>query len=927
MKYQIALAFLLTTTILFGQSAQKKIMTPEVFNEWFTIGQRSISNNGNWISYSLTREDGDGSLGLYNTRTAAHKEFPRGMDGEFSADNGFLVFTIKPAVDSIRTQKKNKVKKSDQTKDSLGIYNLSTGELTKIEAVASFKLPKKWGGYLAFQKEARSIKGGKKVKKESKVNGSLLVLHNLKTGKQDSIAYVNSYLFAKEGRNLVLHTTGKDSTLKNGVYLYHLDRFRSQALITQAGKYTQLSIAEDGKQVAFIADRDTTKAKIRPFELFHWKASQDSAKSVADEAATFLLEDWMISNNWTPQFSKNGSKLYFGTAPKPALPDTSLLKEEKAVVEVWSYTDPMLYTQQKVQLNREKRRTYLAVWHVVQDEFTQLGDMSTPNVSLADEGNGEAILAYDDLPYLQRTSWEGGASYRDLYWVDVKSGTKRMIEKEMKGRAQLSPKGNYAIWFNAVDTAWYTSPKMTTRSVQITNNETVAFFDEDDDHPMLPSSYRTLGWLEDDEAVLIYDKYDIWKIDPTGTSAPEKLTNGRQDKITYRYVRLDPEERHIAPDAELLLTHFDHTTKEQGVSKLNLKTGALTAIFTEPTSLSRRPIKAKDTDDIVFSKEDFSTFPDLLHSKLDFKNIKQVSHANPQQAEYRWGTVELTEWTSLDGQKLQGLLVKPDDFDPNKKYPLIVNFYERSSDGLYRHRAPYPHRSTINYSYYVNRGYIIFNPDVPYRIGYPGESAYNAVIPGVTQLISEDYIDEERIGVQGHSWGGYQIAYLLTKTNIFKCAESGAPVVNMISAYGGIRWGSGMSRMFQYEQTQSRIGGTLWEYPLRYIENSPIFFADKIQTPVLILHNDKDGAVPWYQGIEFFVAMRRLGKPAWMLNYNNEPHWPLKRPNRLDFNLRMQQFFDYYLMDQAKPVWMEKGVPAIKKGIERGVEYVGDKEE
>jgi len=244
---------------------------------------------------------------------------------------------------------------------------------------------------------------------------------------------------------------------------------------------------------------------------------------------------------------------------------------------------------------------------------------------------------------------------------------------------------------------------------------------------------------------------------------------------------------------------------------------------------------------------------------------------------------------------------------------------------LYRHRAPFPHRSTINYSFYASKGYVIFNPDIPYKVGYPGESCYNAVMSGVTALLKEGFVDKERIGVQGHSWGGYQIAYLLTKTDLFKCAESGAPVVNMFSAYGGIRWGSGMSRMFQYEKTQSRIGGSIWEYPLRYIENSPIFEMDKTNTPVLILHNDEDGAVPWYQGIEYFVALRRLGKPAWLLNYNGEPHWPVKLQNRKDFNIRMQQYFDFYLKDAPKPIWMEKGVPAIEKGIRQGLELMEKK--
>lgn len=325
-------------------------------------------------------------------------------------------------------------------------------------------------------------------------------------------------------------------------------------------------------------------------------------------------------------------------------------------------------------------------------------------------------------------------------------------------------------------------------------------------------------------------------------------------------------------------------------------------------------------DRLVFTLENFDVFPDLQISASDFKAPKKVSLANPQQEDFFWGSIELYEWTSSDGEVLQGLLVKPEGFDPNIKYPMIVNFYERSSNGLNVHRAPYPHRSSINYTFYASRGYVIFNPDVPYQIGYPGESAEKAVLSGITALQGEGFVDPERIGVQGHSWGGYQVAHLLTRTDIFRCAESGAPVVNMTSAYGGIRWESGLSRMFQYEHTQSRIGGTLWEKPLRYVENSPIFFVDKINTPVLILHNDHDGAVPWYQGIEWFTAMRRLNKPAWMLNYNDEPHWPLKLQNRKDFNIRMAQFFDYYLMDAPMPSWMERGIPALEKGILQGLE-------
>jgi len=300
--------------------------------------------------------------------------------------------------------------------------------------------------------------------------------------------------------------------------------------------------------------------------------------------------------------------------------------------------------------------------------------------------------------------------------------------------------------------------------------------------------------------------------------------------------------------------------------------------------------------------------------------MQKVSDANPQQSDYLWGTAELMEWRSLDGKLLQGILYKPENFDLEKKYPMLVYFYEKSSQNLHRHMAPQANRSVIVPVFYASRGYVVFVPDIPYRVGYPGESALNAVVPGVTDLIKQGFVDEKNIGVQGHSWGGYQIAFMVTRTNIFKVAEAGAPVSNMISAYGGIRWGTGRSRMFQYERTQSRIGGSLWEYPMRYMENSPIFWADKIETPLLIMHNDHDGHVPWYQGIELFVALRRLGQPVWMINYNDEPHWPTKFHNKKDWQIRMQQFFDHYLKGAPAPVWLKEGVPAVEKGKTLGTE-------
>ena len=606
-------------------------------------------------------------------------------------------------------------------------------------------------------------------------------------------------------------------------------------------------------------------------------------------------------------------------AKPPVLRDTSLLDEEIPQVEVWTYDEPRLYTVQEVQVKNDSIKAYTSVVDLNSRKIRQLADEDYPDLVLGDKGNARYALASTSTPYDLERQWTGLAA-RDYAIVDLEDGTSRKILSRISGWGgmELSPEGSYAYGYDWADSTWISHNVATQQTRALTKGQ--VFYNELNDSPNHPSPYGAAGWVEKDEALILYDRYDLWKFDPD-SGASERLTRGRETKIVYRYVDLDEEQQYLDAREPWLLTTFNETDKSSGYASLDPRRGTVRQLLSGPYRFGV-PRKAEKADKLMFTRESFRVFPDLHVTGPEMKDIYRISKANPQQDDFRWGTIELVKWNSLDGKELTGMLVKPDDFDPSKKYPMIVNFYEKSSDRLHRHWAPSPGRSTINYSFYTSRGYIIFNPDVYYREGYPGESAYNCVIPGVTSLIEKGFVDPQNIGVQGHSWGGYQIAYLVTKTDIFKAAESGAPVPNMISAYGGIRWQTGLSRQFQYEHTQSRIGGTPWEYPMRYVENSPIFNIDKINTPLLIMHNDADGHVPWYQGIEFFVSLRRLGKPSWFLNYNGEPHWPLKRQNREDFNIRMAQFFDHYLKGAPKPQWMERGVPALEKGVNQGYELL-----
>lgn len=953
--------------LLFGQN--KKPLDHADVHRWRKIEQQRISNNGQWVHWSQTPvSEGDATLQLWNATSGATIVFPRSSEAQFSDDSKWLVFRIKPALDTLKMLRRKKVKEEDLPKDTLGIYDLSNGKLEKIARLKSYTMPAKWSGWLTFQcelekpvvakKDTASLKTDstktitpsvtpnpsaskakkKSPKKEDKDNGFRLIIRNLSKGSQDTIAYVKEYALAKRGPKILLHSTGKGDTMtfasnpkvqQNGVYLLELESYKFTTMYRGKGKFQQLSLDDYGAKAAFVADLDTSKARIRPWQLGYWERGKDSAQIITQAQSSFFPKgepNWNISENAKPVFSEDASKLYFGIAPPPVLNDTSLLKEEIVEVEVWAWNDKRLYTQEEIRLENEKKRAYSVVYHPRLNKFVSLGSPELPELRFQEQRNANLALGISEESYTQYITSEG-AAHKDLYAVNLESGEKKLIVKDLRCNPRLSPAGKFICWWSDPDTAWFAWSAATASIKRLTDNKTVPFYNEEMDVPDYPSEHGLAGWLDGDEAVLIYDKFDVWKFDPEGKKAPVCLTNGRETNTVFRYIRLDPEEYSIAPKKALLMHKHHETTKSEGYIWVNFPQGDgskrgpqvsfLKENWGQGFSFARNVLKARYEEAFLYSKENYETFPNLIHA-APVLGERTISNANPQQSEYNWGKIEMVEWISLSGEKLHGLLIKPEGFDPAKKYPMLVNFYEKLSDDLLKHRAPDFHRSQINYPFYASRGYLIFAPDIPYKIGYPGESAYDAIMSGVTNLISRGFVDPQKVALQGHSWGGYQAAYLVTRTNLFACAEAGAPVANMTSAYGGIRWESGLNRAFQYEHQQSRIGGSLWEKPKQYLENSPLFALDKVETPLLILHNDKDGAVPWYQGIELFSGLRRLGKPAWLLNYNDEPHWPVKIQNRVDFQRRMQQFFDHFLMGAPEPSWMKRGVPPMEKGILQG---------
>ncbi len=924
----LSFCILLVTNWAAWSQSDKRPLNADDYDSWKSVRETTLSKDGQWVAYEINPQEGDGQLFIENPTAGRKILVPRGYDAKFSADTRYLVAKIKPERETVRLAKKAKTKKEKMPKDSLVIISLADGNKKAYADLVSFSLPEEAGLWLAMSTKMPEVKkdttgkkeeGDKKGKKPKKPKGDLLTLLNMAEGDSVSFENVNDFALSDQGNRLIFtREILQDTSIYRGVYEYTFKNKKIQTLDTSSKVevYKNLTLDKKGEQAAWMSSPDSAKADVKRFALYFRDLGKKANLVVADTVTKGLPAYWAPSEFQKPKFSDDGKRLYFGAAPvgQPSLKDTTMLDEELSSVDVWSYTDAKLQPMQDKQRKDMLEKNYWTYYDVNSRKVVPLGNEEMAYVSINYQENQPFMLGRSLEPYQRSSSWEPGHS--DLYWIDASTGKNSLIARDVLGQSEVSPGGKYAIWFDERDTLWKVYDHEASTIRNLTKELSVAFHDEEHDTPNTPNSYGAAGWTKDDKYVLIYDRYDIWRFDPTLKEKPANITNGfgRKEKIRLKYLETQEkvDEPFIDLSKENLLWGQWEDDKQTGL--LTWKTGSEPKIkvkepyFYLPNSFK----KAKNAEVYLFEKGNF-THPNELYYVRDWSEPKPLTNLFAQTDGIKWGSAEQVSWISSQGVKLEGLLFKPENFDPSRKYPMLVYYYERNATSLYAFRAPAPSRSTINIPYCVSNDYLVFVPDIVYGNGTPGKNAYDCIVSGVLNLVGKGFVDRDNIGIQGQSWGGYQTAYLITQTNLFKAAMAGAIVANMTSAYGGIRWGTGMSRMFQYEKTQSRIGGTLWEKPLYYIENSPLFYADRVQTPVLLMHNDADGSVPWYQGIEFFTALRRLNKPVWMLVYNDEDHNLTKRPNMKDLSVRMYQFFDHYLKAAPMPPWMSEGRTVLEK--------------
>ena len=880
-----------------GVFAQKKPLDVAAYDLWRRIDGAQMSEDGRWVAYRLAYINGEGHEDdepvTYLCDVLSGKTYElRNVETVYFFNHGKgLKYVVKPSPADT----------SGEAKDSVFLMRLR--DMKRMY----------WNRPYDFRESGRSAKISYVYsigKTESGKEARRLVIWDLEAGDSTVIDNVDNYFSPDDYRTIVY------TQEENGRKSLYAGTVKGKQRLVYGDSRTQLehfSLDRDGKTGVFTVMSDSSLRE--PDLVYRFTVASGESQLLLDANKINLPGDYKAVGRTCFPFH-HGKYMFIGVESKVPVkrkpkvePDTSF------ELELWSWNDTYAQSRQPY----ESERRYASpryVYHFDTQECVEvvpggMDEVLTPNCE-----DYDYLLFSNEEPYLRFSDWRDDR-HADWYLSNLETGEKRLIYKDFKGRPVWSPNGKYALFYYAEKKTWYALDPARDTLFDISSAIGFPVYNEEHDLPKPADAYGIAGWMEGGDKVVLYDKYDLWVVDLTGGTPPNSLTGGwgREHNISLRRLNSNYEPMELDTKQDILLKALNRETLDEGIYALT-PSRKIKKLMEGPYSVNVSQF-SEDGKYCLFVRQSYTDFRDLWWSRSDFKNPIRLTDVNPQRADYNWGSVRLVEWTNYEGKRNRGLLYFPEDYDPVRRYPVIVNFYETHTQDLHGYPIPMLSSGMINVVTYVSNGYVVFMPDVHFTVGEPGESCYNAVVSGVQMLIDKGIADKDRIGLQGHSWSGYQVAYLVARTNMFRCASPGAAVSSMISAYTGIRTGSGMPRMFMYEETQSRMGKTLWEDPEMYIRNSPIFNADKIQTPLLIFHCDQDEAVPYSEGLNLFLAMRRLQKPAWLLNYKGERHFLYNRAAELDWTLRLRQFFDYYLKDEPMPRWMKEGISFRERGIDQ----------
>ncbi|WP_276485368.1 alpha/beta hydrolase family protein [Paraflavitalea pollutisoli] len=913
MKFHVSLLTLSLFLTTVGM-AQKKNLTPEDYGKWQSLSFTDLSPNGEWAAYIVASQEVNDTLYVVNRLTNKSYKLEFATNFEFSKDNQWIAYQI-----GVSYKDGEKLREQKQPiKYKMGLLNLATGRKQVVQDVSSFR----------FSRNGKLLAISLDPPKENKDKGAVLLLKKLADSSTRTIGNVTAWSFNKRSDYLA-YIVESANQAGNSVELFNLDNYSLKVLASDTARFSKLTWQKEGEGLAFFKSFkkegyeeenaqvytyvNIYKAPVlKIFDGTTYKGFPDSMR--INSASNLVLSDDMTAaffgiKSWTAKPKKDEKKTTDSVKAKTDtakkadstknLAAAAPKKDEKlAQVDVWHWKDTEIQPRQKLTYTQDKEQSYQAVWNIDNNTYFQIATAVAPNVSFSDNRKWAVISTSKKYKPAFKED------FADYTLVNTRTGEKKLLlEKSLAGfytAPVLSTEGKYAYYFK--DRSWWTINTATGVTTNLTGGLNSSFWNVRDDHPATKPPYGAAGWTKGDAALLVYDEYNVWALNPDGKGT-RKLTEGEKDEIQFRVTRLDFEDPFIDDTKPVYLSAYGDKTKKFGYYKL--EKGKVSPLVFEDATVYRL-IKAKDANVFSYTKMDYNVSPELYVTE-NFTANKKVVATNPQQQNFYWGKSELVNFTNKKGKALQGALFYPANYEPGKQYPMIVYIYELLSNTVHMYTNPST-RSAYNTTNFTTNGYFVFRPDIVYDINEPGTSAVDCVVPAVEQVLKTGMIDRNKIGLMGHSWGAYQTSFIVSQTNIFNAACAGAPLTDLISMSMSIYWNNGIPDQKIFETSQGRFDGPWYERMDAHIRNSPMFNADKIKTPLLIAFGDKDGAVDWHQGIEMYGTMRRMEKEHVMLVYADENHGLAKKENQIDYQQRQREWFDHFLLGKPAAAWIKEGV-------------------
>ncbi len=903
----------LTEEVTASDENQKKKLTPADYAQWQRIGETELSPDGNWFAWNIHLVEGDGWLMLQQTGedpVEGHR-FDNALRASFSEDNNWFGFLMGVSEDERRSMRE----RGETVKYDFALMNLNSAEIDTFSNISQFE----------FSGDGSHLLMRKYLPEGSRTRGADIILRDLETGANQLIGNVAQFEFNEDG-NLLAYRIDSYEKLGNGVHLVDLETRTTRVLESDAADYERLIWHENGNSLMFKKKTEHEDFKEESYKIYLFKnVDETPIKKVFDpESHPDFPEEYRIVNYQNLIWSDDGDRVFFGIKERTRKEDdtpendndqeTDDTDEEETEeeedpdahldpsnVEVWHWQDDPMQSRQKVMRQQLEESNFLSAWHVEDDRFVKLTDNHQHMLTLT--GDHRHAILYDPTPHKPRVR----ELWNDVYLVDVENGGHRLV-LERHEWVFSSAAGNYLIYFR--ENHWWTYHIADGRHVNLTaeldqpfNNYTNITGREFD------PAFGRGQWAEDDQWVLLYDEFDVYKADPDGREIT-RITNCRENDIRYRQQRLDFDTDAINPDEPFYLNMFGEINKNRGYTRVNPDGEVETLIF-EPAQISRLT-KTEEKLHYTYMRQTAAESPNIFLVDEDFGNPVQLTNTNPQQEKYYWADDELVHFTNKRGEELQGRLIYPANYEPGQQYPMIVLIYEQLSQSLHGYSMP-SRTSAYNQRRFSSEGYFVFMPDITYELNRPGMSAVESVVPAVEKVLESGMIDADKIGLTGHSWGGYQTNFIITQTDLFSSAVAGAPLVNLISMYNSIYWSSGFHQGYIFETSQGRFPYPWWEDKESFLENSPLHQIENSETPLLLMFGTDDGAVPFNQGVELYTTMRRMHKEFVMLVYEGEGHGLGRRENQIDYANRAMQWHAYYLLGEEPESWIKEGLPFIER--------------